>query len=390
MNAAAQTLDRLETPCLVADRSRIAANAARMRQGVASSGVRLRPHAKTVKSADIASMAHGGAAGPLTVSTLGEADYFLDRGFADLTYAVCITPNKLAHAANVVGRGGDLKLLLASEAVAMSVSDYAGSNDYVFKVLIEIDCGEHRTGFEPDDPELVRTAQVIAASDSLTVEGLLTHGGHSYRCGSPAEIADVAEQERQSLLAGQKNLRAAGIDAPVLSSGSTPTAVHGRSFDGLTELRPGVYLAGDLFQWQLGTCAFEDIAITVLSTVIGHDRARNRLVIDAGGLALSKDRSTANSPQDFGYGLLTRVDGSAFDQKLVVGGVHQEHGEVESAAPIPYDNLPLGSFVRVLPNHVCMTAASYDRYYVTDGIGTDIVAIWDKVGGISGAGRRSQ
>lgn len=379
MNAA--TVDGLETPCLIADRARLHANAARMRQRAAAAGVLLRPHLKTVKSADIAAIAHGGGAGPITVATLREADYFLGRGFADLTYAVCITPNKFEHAAAIAARGGDLKLLLASPEVASSLASYAAASAARFTVMIEIDSGEHRTGLAPDDPALVEIGRIIHQSAELGLEGLLTHGGHSYRCVGANEIARVAEQERQSLLAGRTALEKAGIAVAVLSSGSTPTAVLGRNFEGLTELRPGVYLAGDLFQWQLGSCAFDDIAISVLSTVIGHDRERNRLVIDAGGLALSKDRSTANSPQDFGYGLLVRADGGSFDQKMVVGSVHQEHGEVDSAAPIPYGELPVGSIVRVLPNHVCMTAAPYDRYYVTDGTGTEIVTSWDKVSG---------
>lgn len=369
----------LETPCLVADRSRIDNNAGRMRARAEQHGFSLRPHLKTTKSAAVARIAHGGGTGPVTVSTLREADYLLANGFSDLCYAVALSPNKFRHVRKLIDDGAGLKVLLADVSVTKMLADFAVHHDVSIRVYLEIDSGEHRTGFAPAAAALVDAARIVTGSDALVLHGLLTHGGHSYQCRNTEAIADVAEQERQSLLTAKKLLEADGIGVDVVSSGSTPTAVHGRNFEGITEMRPGVYLAGDLFQAQLGSCAFDDIAISVLATVIAHDRDRNRLVIDAGGLALSKDRSTQNSAIDYGYGLLVKADGSAFGQDLIVAGVHQEHGEVASADALPFDQLPVGSLVRVLPNHACMMAAAYERYVVVDGIGSGVVDTWDKV-----------
>ena len=376
-----ESLAELETPCLIADRTRIEANARRMLERARKYGFELRPHLKTTKSAAIATIAHGGGKGPITVSTLKEAEYFLGHGFTDITYAVCITPNKFGHVADLIDRGADLRVLIASQGIAGELAKFAEGRSMPIKVMIEIDCGDHRTGLPPGADELIAAARRIAAGDGVLFEGLLTHGGHSYGCKTKPEIVAVAEQERTSLLEAQARLGDAGIEAGVLSSGSTPTAAMGESFEGLTELRPGVYLAGDLFQAQIGSCRFDDIAISVLASVIAHDPARNHLVIDAGGLALSKDRSTENSPIDYGYGLLAGADGSPLTSELIVTGVSQEHGLVTSTEPVPYDALPIGSLVRVLPNHVCMTAASYDKYFVTDGIGMSIVCEWDKTTG---------
>ncbi len=344
-------------------------------------GFRLRPHVKTTKSAPIAAIAHGGRKGPITVSTLKEADYFLERGFTDITYAVCITPNKFRHAADIADRGADLKLLTASDSVARDLAEFADARKMPLKVMLEIDSGEHRTGFAPDADELAIAARRVAECPGLHLEGLLTHGGHSYGAKTKPEIVAIAEQERLSLLGARETLSDASIGAPVLSSGSTPTATFGETYEGLDELRPGVYLAGDLFQAQIGSVSMQDIAISVLASIIAHDKARNSLVVDAGALALSKDRSTQKSPIDYGYGLLVKADGSRFRNELIVSGVHQEHGEVTSAAPIPYAELPIGGVVRILPNHVCMTAASYDRYFVTDGDGLSVVDEWEKTGG---------
>ena len=130
-----------------------------------------------------------------------------------------------------------------------------------------------------------------------------------------AAIAAVAEEERVALHRAKERLADEGIEVSTLSSGSTPTAMLGKDYRGLSELRPGVYLAGDLFQAGLATCTIDDIAISVLASVIAHAPARNELVIDAGGLALSKDRSTEHSPADYGYGLVVRADGSRFESR---------------------------------------------------------------------------
>ncbi|MEM9209777.1 MAG: alanine racemase [Pseudomonadota bacterium] len=371
----------LETPALIADRQRIEGNARRMRDHLDAHGVRLRPHLKTTKSSEIAKIAHGGERGPGTVSTLREAEYFLEHGFTDLTYAVCMAPNKFRHVTALMDRGLDLKVLVASARMAGELVAFAAERAAPIKVMVEVDCGDHRTGFAPDDAELVEAALILDTGDGVEFAGLLTHGGHSYGARSAAAIRAIAEEERQSLLDARERLTEAGIDTPMLSSGSTPTAMLGTNFNDLSEVRPGVYLAGDLFQMQLGTCGFEDLAVSVLSSVIAHDPASGRIVLDAGGLALSKDRSTEHAPVDYGYGLLIREDGSAFDQDLVVRGVSQEHGVVTSSQPMPYADLPIGARVRVLPNHVCMTAASYDRYFVTDGIGTTVAAEWHKATG---------
>jgi D-serine deaminase-like pyridoxal phosphate-dependent protein len=105
---------------------------------------------------------------------------------------------------------------------------------------------------------------------------------------------------------------------------------------------------------------------------------RNQLVLDSGGLALSKDRSTAAlEGGDMGYGLVVDLAGQASYGRLVVADVHQEHGEVRGPDPLPFDRLPIGARVRILPNHVCMTAAAYDRMLVVEN-GCEVLETWGK------------
>lgn len=366
----------LPTPALILDRGKLEANCARMRERCRALGVGLRPHMKTLKSIEAARIAIEPAHGGIAVSTLKEAEYFAGHGIADLQLAVCITPDKLPRAAAIARSAPRFGFFVDCVETARAVADFALGNGIAFRVWIEIDSGEHRTGARPESEELLVLARAL---DGL-LAGVATHGGHSYRERSPEAIAAVAEQERSAVTQAAERLRATGFGVPGVSAGSTPTAVHARSGDGLTELRPGVYMAGDLFQAAIGSLAPEDIAATVLATVISHDRRQGRMVIDAGGLALSKDRSTgAVAGGDMGYGLLADIKGRPLDG-VTVAAVHQEHGEVPVTDPSLFDRFPVGSRVRVLPNHVCMTTAMYDRYLLVDG-GTELLGEWQKTGG---------
>jgi len=152
-----------------------------------------------------------------------------------------------------------------------------------------------------------------------------------------------------------------------------------RRLDGVTEMRPGVYVFGDLFQAGIGSCAIGDLAVSVLASVIGRRPQDNRVLIDAGGWALSKDRSTAGRDFDAGFGLVADLDLSPAAGARVVAA-NQEHGHVEGAGRLPFAILPIGAKLRVLPDHVCMTAAMYDRYHVVDG-GDEVVAVWHRING---------
>jgi len=159
--------------------------------------------------------------------------------------------------------------------------------------------------------------------------------------------------------------------------------VFASTLAGVTEMRPGVYTLFDLDQVARGVCELRDVALSVLATVIGHNPRSQRLLIDAGALALSKDQSAAALRDDIGFGLICPVDGGAPFAGLRVAELHQEHGLIAAAGDISewFARLPVGSRVRILPNHACMTAAPYDRFLVVDGQGFEVMAEWAKVTG---------
>jgi D-serine deaminase-like pyridoxal phosphate-dependent protein len=375
-----QTLDDLPTPALILDRAILRRNLKHMSDRLRQVGVALRPHLKTAKSLQIGRMAVEGHDGRITVSTLAEARYFAKGGFTDIFYAVGVVPAKLSTVTELRRQGVNLRVVTDNLAVAKAIAEAAKNGD-TFSVFIEIDSGAGRAGLPwPAVPGLLDIARVLHEAPGVELAGVMTHAGHSYHQSTVDGLAAVAEQERLAVVGAAEKIRAAGMPCPIVSAGSTPTATHSRNFAGITEMRPGVYCFNDLDQAFIGSCGAADIALSVLASVIGHYPHRNQVLIDAGALALSKDVSAQEFQPKVGYG--TIVDPPANDMAVVE--CSQEHGFVGAGDPIPYGNLPVGSRVRVLPNHACITAAAYDRYWVVDSDldgGRTVVDTYDRING---------
>jgi len=369
----------LPTPALLLDRHRLAANLAAMRGRIVAAGPRLRPHLKTAKSAAVARLALGAANGPITVSTLAEAEYFADHGFTDITLAIGIVPAKLDRAAALLGAGVRLRLLTDDPATARAIGERGAALGVTFPVHVEVDCGGRRAGLDPTDPALVETARILHRGPGSALAGLLTHAGHSYHRRGAAALAATAAGERDSIVAAANALRAAGLPCPVASAGSTPTAVFGTDWAGVDELRPGVYMFMDLDQQALGVCTTGEIALSVLASVIGHNRRAGHLLLDAGAIALSKDVSAEEFRPGTGYGLVCDAAEGAPLPGLAVAAVAQEHGMVPVGDAAAFERLPVGARVRILPVHACLTAAAWTHYdVIEDG---RVVDRWDRCAG---------
>ena len=231
-----QFLEQLETPALLLDEAQMERNIARMREQVRRLGVSFRPHVKTHKCIDVARRMMETPGGPITVSTLKEAEYFAGQGVKDILYAVCISPNKLDHVAALQDKGVRMQIILDSVEAASFVAEYARRRDRHFDVLIEVDSDGHRSGVAPDSPDLIAIARALEHG-GLPVTGVMTHAGSSYDCKSTEEIRAIAGQERAAIVKAAERIRAAGIACPVVSLGSTPTALFASSLEGVTELR---------------------------------------------------------------------------------------------------------------------------------------------------------
>ncbi|MFF5439127.1 DSD1 family PLP-dependent enzyme [Streptomyces achromogenes] len=381
--AAVRTLADPDTPFAVVDAHRARRNIARLRARADRLGVGLRPHVKTAKSLDAAALLHDGTPGPVTVSTLAEAEAFADAGYRDLTYAVGIEPRKLPRVTALVRRGVTLRVLLDSTEQAEFVAAAAREAGLALPALIEIDCDGHRGGLEPDAPGLTGIGRVL--HDAGCLDGVLTHAGESYSAFTAEERRAAARNERDAAVTAARRLRAAGLPVRTVSVGSTPTAHAADDLTGVTELRAGNYVFFDLVMAGLGVCAPSDIALSVVVTVIGHRPEYGWIVTDGGWMALSRDRGTAAQPQDQGYGLVTDLSGTLIPG-LVMTAASQEHGTLTARDGAALPELPIGTRLRVLPNHACATAAQHHGYHVVDsGRGTPaspaIEAYWPRVSG---------
>ena len=371
----------LSTPSLLLDRAQLARNAARMRAQAAGLGVSIRPHLKTTKSLDAAPFVLGSPPGPATVSTLKEAEMFGGAGITDLLYAVCISPQKLSRVTALRRRGIDLKIILDSVEAAEAVAAHAKQSGDALSVLIEIDVDDHRSGVRWDNRDtLVRIGQTLTKGGAI-LQGVMCHSGESYNLHDADALAVAADLERVRILEAASALRAAGLPCPVVSVGATPTALNARSYEGVTEVRAGVYMFFDLVQAGIGVCGVGEIALSVLATVIGHQRDKNWIITDAGWMALSADRGTAEQTVDQYYGMVCDAEGQPY-RDLVVLKANQEHG-ILAARPGSGANIPdlkVGDRIRILPNHACATAAQHDQYHVIEP-DSSVSAIWPRFRG---------
>jgi D-serine deaminase-like pyridoxal phosphate-dependent protein len=370
----------LPTPALLIDEVRFERNVRRMNARMDRLGVPLRPHLKTVKNIELARRMLAGHPGGATVSTLAEADHFFAAGIDDLLYAVGIAPGKLDDAARRIARGMDLTLILDHPEAARAVADAAERLDVPFRVLLEVDADGHRAGFRPDDPGLIESARLLDRGGAVPA-GVMVHAGGSYGCRDRAGLVEIAERERDVAAAAAGALRDAGFEAPVVSVGSTPTALFAEDLAGVTEVRAGVYAFMDLVMAGLGVCEIDEIAVSVLTEVIGHRSAAGEVLVDAGWMALSRDRGTASQDVDCGYGLVCNESGELIDD-VIVRSTSQEHGILarRDGKAIEPDRFEVGQRLRILPNHACATAAQHGGYWL---VGEDLSAgrFWPRMHG---------
>jgi D-serine deaminase-like pyridoxal phosphate-dependent protein len=378
------TLLDLPTPAALLERPRLEANIARMQRRIAGLGVALRPHVKTAKCLEVATLQRAAGARGIAVSTLKEAETFFKAGFDDIVYAVALPPNKVPAAIALQRAGCDLKVIVDSLPAAQALVALAQLERVAMKVLIEIDSDGHRAGVKPDSDELVAIGRALHEG-GMALAGVMTHAGASYDCTSATALVAMAEQERSRTVRAAERLRAAGLPCPVVSVGSTPTALTAEHLDGVTEVRAGVYAFFDLVMAGVGgegVCRLDEIALSVLTTVIGHQADRGWILVDAGWMAMSRDRGTAVQAVDWGYGAVCARDGTPL-AGLVLHGANQEHGIVQvdggAGDATLAERFPVGSLLRILPNHACATAAQHEAYQVVDG--ERVTARWARFGG---------
>ncbi|MDN7860119.1 DSD1 family PLP-dependent enzyme [Burkholderia cepacia] len=356
-------LQTLNTPAALIDVGRMRHNIGRMQAHLDALGVRFRPHVKTTKCTHVVDAQIAAGAQGVTVSTLKEAEQFFAHGIRDIVYAVGMVPAKLGQALALRRQGCDLKLVTDSLPAAHAIAEFGRAHGERFEVWIEVDVDGHRSGIPPDAGLLIDVGRALV-DGGMVLGGVLAHAGSSYEYSTPEALAAIAEQERSRTVQAAERLRAAGLPCPVVSIGSTPTGLAARHLDGVTEVRAGVYVMFDLVMHNIGVCDLSDIALSVLTTVIGHQEEKGWAIVDAGWMAMSRDRGTQRQARDFGYGQVCTEHGDVLGD-YVMSAANQEHGIVSrTGAPDSgiAQRFPIGTRLRILPNHACATGAQHPEY----------------------------
>ncbi|CAE7866611.1 dthadh [Symbiodinium microadriaticum] len=364
-------VDDLVTPCYVAYHAVVLRNAEQMLARARRLGCRLRPHMKTHKTLEGGVIATGGTCRGITVSTLAEAEFFANGGFDDICYAVPITADKLPRAALLVERLEAFHVTVDHSSAVEALLERPPSAEKAWSVFLMVDCGYGRDGVDPEDPATVGLARRLAADPSKArLAGLYTHGGHSYdQEGSDvvSQVRLVAAAEARAVAGLAGRLREVGLEVPTVGVGSTPTCSNPPdALPDVNEMHPGNYIYYDTMQQALGSCAEEDIAVRVLTRVIGAYPKKNLLLVDMGWTACSKQGQAMN------YG---RFEGHP---ELKVVDLKQEAGLISSSdgKPLDFAKYPLGAILRLEPFHSCAHTKQHDRIHVLAEDRTSVVATW--------------
>lgn len=357
-------LENIKTPSLIVDFQRMKRNAERVSNRAKELNINLRPHVKTHRCLEIAKIQTEKTFGGIMVSTLSEAQFFSANGFSDIIYGVPIEKGKFGQAFGIAKKIEKFAVLTDDAETVKSLNEAAKNEDAKLDVFLKVDVGAHRCGVEPDAKEAFEIPQIISDSSNLNFAGILTHAGQSYNANSPEKLLAVAREERDLMRNLANELRAKGLNVPNVSIGSTPTFSAIDSLDGVTEFRCGNYIFFDAFQATLGSCSFSDCALTVLAAVIHKNSQHKKIVVDAGAVALSKDRGAVAVDKNCGYGRVYDLEGN--DLNLRVESLSQEHGEISVAEESVFEKLKVGDRVRILANHSCLTALQHSHYHIID------------------------
>ena len=375
MSFKGRKIEELPSPSFIVDINKVKRNCERMKRRCDSLGVKLRPHMKTHKTLEAGLLMTSNTCSQVVVSTLAEAHFYLENGFDDITYAYPLSFDKLPRCAELLN-----KLQLFHITVDnMEIIDALGKcvlpeSHKKWSVLLMVDCGYGRDGVPSDSDTALKMVEKILSLPNAEFSGIYTHYGASYHCHGAEEIKNSSAAAWGRLIDLANRIRAKGIECKNVGIGSTPGCSQPpdqKYVEGITEFHPGNYVFYDVCQVNIGACVEEDIAGKVLTRIISHYPDTGHMLIDCGWLALTLD-SLGKLPTGFCV-----FEG---EPKLRLETMTQELGTVVALdGKLDFSKYPIGSTLKILPNHACATAAMHPVYYVHDG--DTVVDEWRPVRG---------
>jgi D-serine deaminase-like pyridoxal phosphate-dependent protein len=331
-------LQQLPTPALVIDAALAQKNLCKLADYAKQHGLGIRPHTKTHKSKMISRLQLEAGAIGLTVAKVGEAEQMAEV-CDDLLMAYpavdSFRTNRLAQLAKTKTVRVGIDSSIAIEALA-SAAQSAGST---IGLLVDIDVGMGRTGVATAEDSL-KLAQLISKTRGVRLDGIMCYPGH---------IGQPADQQQSALTAVSEKLQSAidlwkagGLEAKIVSGGSTPTAYQSHLVKPYTEIRPGTYVFNDMNIVRGGYCEIEDVSARIHCTVIST-AVKDQFVVDGGTKTFTSD--LCGPARESGHGFVLEYP----DAKITK--LSEEHGQVDASkcAKPP----KVGERVTIIPNHIC-------------------------------------
>jgi len=375
-----KNIKELFTPCLLVEENKLSRNIQRIKSIVSKRNINFRPHLKTIKSKEITKMFLEEFGSCAMVSTIEEIEQLKDCGITDFLYSVAIVPNKLDRIAKSLSKNCNITVSVDHISMAQEIVNFYIKTGVKISAVIELDLDGHRSGVKPDaEDQLYGIAKCL--NDAGLFRGVMSHAGESYGLSNKKDLLECAKNEADQTLKAVSILEEAFINCELVTIGSTPTVLSDYQNDKITELRAGVFVFFDLVQTGVGICKIEEIALSVLTSVISVNKEINGIIVDAGWMAMSRDIGTSSQKIDYGYGQVCYENGELIED-LLLTKVQQEHGIIQmrigSNAKLP--DIKTGDMLRILPNHACATAAAHSCYNVVNNK-NEVTNVWDRFNG---------
>lgn len=384
----------LPSPACILNRTLIKNNCDAMIRNVHCMGASFRAHIKTHKTLEGAQLQLGSYGfGKLIVSTVMEAYSLLplvETGVVtDILYGVPVVASRIPELAHLMTLVPDMRLMLDNEVQLDALVHYSQihKTSERWSIFIKVDSGYGRAGLPPASialESLIKRALSSELLELVSVYGFYSHAGHSYGAKSADTAKSLLLQEIQAANSAVNIALAVVPGTYTISVGATPTAHASSLLDqneladldlkGPLELHAGVYPFCDLQQVATSLVPKENVAIRVLSEVVSNYKDRTEMLINAGGLALSRETGPIR-----GFG---NVTDPGIGRDWHVGRMSQEHGILVTDSETSKE-LSYGSKILLMPQHACITGAAYGWYYIVDedGLNAQVVDIWVRFNG---------
>jgi D-serine deaminase-like pyridoxal phosphate-dependent protein len=357
----------LDTPAVLVDVNVMERNLQRLASYCAGHRICLRPHTKTHKIPELARKQIKYGATGITVAKLGEAEVMADSGLDDILIAFPLVGVEKCRRLIALAQRVNVTIALDSFYVASKISDAGAAVGVRIGILVEFDTGLGRCGL-PIENKSVKTLHRIRELPGIEFKGVMFYPGH-FLVG-PFEREELLRQENRKLAGLLEEIKKAGISAPVVSGGGTPTAYMSHRFVGVNEIRAGTYIFNDMNTVGCEAASIEDCAVTVMTTVVSTS-VSGKAIIDGGSKTFSSDRWLSGEQRGFGRVLE--------DPAIVFAAMSEEHGHFDLTNATR--KFRVADRVRVIPNHVCATINMHDTIYGVDG--DQVIAQWK----VQGRGR---